>query len=254
MKKYISSTVVALSLLSITLFTSCSSDDNSNPVTGSIEINLTEVGHATPAHAHAGEDLHLEAEILASQKIATVSVELQHESNSSAPIIRTSFTDYAGLLNATFHKHIDIPATQPSGHYHLRLTVTDQDGNSKTETADVEVLPAGDESTIEIELTELGHGTIATAHAHAGEDMHIEGHIHSSNPVATIEIEMHHESNTSAPEIMQTFSNYAGQTEVDFHEHIAIPANQPAGEYHFHITVTDNQGNSKTAEYHLEIE
>lgn len=254
MKKYISNTVAVLSLLSITLFTSCSSDDNSNSVAGNIEINLTEVGHGTPAHAHAGEDLHLEAEILASQKIGTVSVELQHKSNTSAPIIRTSFTDYVGLLNATFHKHIDIPATQPAGQYNLRLTVTDQDGNAKTETAEVEILPASTESAIEIELTELGHGTIETAHAHAGEDMHVEGHIHSTNPVATVEIEIHHESNSSAPEITQTFSNYAGQTEVDFHEHIDIPVNQPTGAYHFHITVTDNQGNSKTAEYHLEIE
>lgn len=254
MKKYTSNTVAVLSLLSITLFTSCSSDDNSNPVTGNIEINLTEVGHGTPAHVHAGEDLHLEAEILASEKIATVSVELHHETNTSAPIIRANYTDYAGLLNATFHKHIDIPANQPAGHYHLHLTVTDQAGNSETVETEVEVLATNNENSIEIEMIELGHGTIDHAHAHAGEELHIEGHIHSTNPIATIAVEIHHESNASAPEITQSFSNYAGQTEVDFHEHIHIPANQPTGEYHFHITVTDNQGNSKTAEYHLEIE
>ena len=255
MKHIISKGLTLMAITSLTLFTtSCSDDDNGNNTNNSIQIELTEVGHGTPPHVHAGEDLHLEAEILAPGKIASVTVEIHNESDTSAPEITASFDDYNGLLNATFHKHIDIPANQPPGNYHLHLTVTDQNGNVKMVEAELEILAADTENNIEIELTEIGHGTIDNAHAHAGEDLHIDGHIHSTHAVVSIEIEIHHETNASAPEITATYTNYAGQTDIDFHEHIEIPANQPTGDYHFHITVTDDEGNTKTAEYELTIE
>lgn len=255
MKKYISKLTILLSLVVIASLTSCSSDDDNGTISPNIDITLTEVGHGgTPAHAHAGEDLHLEAEITAKAKIASVAIEIHSEDNNEAPEITATYNDYNGLINATFHKHIDIPATQPAGMYHLHLTVTDMDGNTKTAEAEIEILPADSEGEISIALTEIGHGSIGSSHAHAGEEMHIEGIITSVHAIATVSIEIHHETNASAPEIEAEFTNYAGQTNVNFHEHIAIPASQPTGPYHFHITVTDDEGHTHTAEYELEIE
>ena len=84
-------------------------------------------------------------------------------------------------------------------------------------------------------------------------DLHIEGTIVSTNPIATIEIEIHNEDDSSIQEIEETYTNYAGLTTADFHEHLDIPASQPAGDYHFHFTVTDSLGNSSTVEYELTI-
>lgn len=256
MTKYISKISALFTVIILATLTSCSSDDDNNVIAPSnIDINLTEVGHGgTLPHVHAGEDLHLEAEILADAKINTVKIEIHSESNSSAPAITASYEDYKGLKNATFHKHIDIPANQPAGIYHLHLTVTDLNGKTKTAEAEIEVLAAEPEGEITIDLTEIGHGEIGHSHAHAGDDIHVEGTITSVHPIATIAIEIHNESDASAPEIEASFSNYAGQTSANFHEHIQIPTNQPAGHYHFHITVTDNDGHSYTKEYELEIE
>lgn len=256
MTKYISRIAFSIFSLTTLLFAaSCSDDDNNVNTQPGIDVTLTEVGHGgTPPHAHAGEDLHLEAEVTAMAKIANVTVEIHSETNSSAPEIVVSFNDYNGLINAEFHKHIDIPASQPAGLYHLHLTVTDANGNKKAAESELEILPAETEGSISIAMTEIGHGAIGSSHAHAGEDIHVEGTITSVNPVAVIQVEIHNESDASAPEITAEFANYAGQTAVNFHEHIDIPAAQPAGHYHFHITVTDNSGASHTEEYELEIE
>lgn len=256
MKKHISKFAALFTLFAITL-TSCSSDDNNDTVAPQpqLSINLTEVGHGgTVPHAHAGEDLHLEAEILAGAKIAGITVEIHSETNAAAPEITASYADYNGLINATFHKHIDIPATQPAGMYHLHITVTDTQGNTVSAESDLEILAPENNSDISINLTEIGHGAIGNSHAHAGDDMHIEGTITSVHAIATVAIEIHSESNAGAPEINATYTNYAGQTTANFHEHLLIPASQPAGHYHFHITVTDDEGHSSTKEYELEIE
>lgn len=251
MRKNISK-FVAIVAFSTTFLTSCSSDDDDTTPSNTITVDLVEVGSGNNKQATAGEDLHLEAAILATGKIATVVVEIHSESNTSIPEINQTFTDYAGLLNATFHKHVDIPANQPAGHYHLHLTVTDQQGNVKTVETEIEILASS--NLFNISLTEIGHGTIGNFHGHAGEEIHIEGIVSAANPIATIAIEIHNESNPSVQEIEATYANYAGLTTANFHEHLMIPANQPAGDYHFHFTVTDSQGNSKTVEYEFAIE
>lgn len=252
MKNKISKFALLIALVSTSIFTSCSSDDNGSATAHTLTVDLTEVGSGNNLQATAGEDLHLEAEILATGKIASVAVEIHSETNSSAPEINQTFEDYNGLLNATFHKHVDIPATQPAGIYHLHLTITDQEGNVKTVEAEIEILASS--SLFNISLTEIGHGTAGNFHAHAGEEAHIEGTVTSVNPIATIAIEIHNESDSTVQEIEATYANYAGQTTANFHEHLMIPVNQPAGDYHFHFTVTDNQGNSRTVEYEFAIE
>lgn len=256
MTKYISKITALFSITALLALTSCSDDDNNTPVPApALQVTLTEVGHGgTPPHAHAGEDLHLEAEILAHAKIAGVIVTIHSESNNGAPEITQAYNDYNGLINAEFHKHIDIPASHPAGLYHLHLTVTDMNGNSVSAESELEILAAGQGGEINIALTEIGHGAIGSSHAHAGEELHVGGTITSAHAVTTINVEIHNESDPLVPAIEAEFINYAGQTNINFHEHILIPASQPAGHYHFHITVTDDEGNSKTAEYELEIE
>lgn len=249
MKNFLSKIGIFAIVASSLIFTSCSDDDDAAADT--ITINITEVGSNNSGVATAGSDLHIEADIMASARIASVEIEIHHETDSSAPEINAVFTEYAGQINAEFHKHIDIPANQPAGDYHVHIKVTDENGNTRTEETEVQIL-ANSANLFEINLTEIGHGTAGNYHAHAGEDMHIEGTITSTNPIASIAIEIH---KTGAPEIEAVFTTpYAGQTTVDFHEHIDIPANQPTGVYHFHFVVTDNQGNEAEVEYDLEIE
>lgn len=239
----------AAMIASSVLFTSCSKDDDDIILSKPLITNL-EVGSGNSHIGTIGSDLHLEADVEAAGKISTIEVEIHKEGGSGWEFHKV-YDEFAGQLNTTFHKHIDIPSSAEPGHYHLHFKVTDQQGQVTVKEEELELKAEGD---ININITELGHGTIGSSHTHAGSDMHVEGTITSVYPIATIQIEIHNETDPSAPEIEVTYTNYTGQTTANFHEHVDIPASQPAGDYHFHFTVTDNQGNSKTVEYELEIE
>ena len=85
------------------------------------KITLTEVGHENSGKAEQGDDLHLEADILAEGLVKSIYVEIHQESGSYE--IEKSF-----------------PAEAPLGEYHLHFTVTDNEGQTATAEAHVEVI------------------------------------------------------------------------------------------------------------------
>lgn len=122
MKKHLIQTA-ALLILSGIVFSSCETEENTaKPV-----IDRTEVGLQNSKTATIGSDLHLAAEIVAEGRIQTITVEL-HAEDDSDHSLDTTYTEFAGLKNTSFHKHIDIPSSFTSGDYHLHLIVTDQQG------------------------------------------------------------------------------------------------------------------------------
>ena len=81
----------------------------------------------------------------------------------------------------------------------------------------------------------------------AGGELHLEAEVNAPSGIAAIEVEPHN----GAAGYEKTFEfagKYVGKTSAMFHEHIAVPADAPAGEYHLHFTVTDAEGNSVTEE------
>ncbi|WBL45114.1 DUF4625 domain-containing protein [Algoriphagus halophytocola] len=46
---------------------------------------------------------------------------------------------------------------------------------------------------------------------------------------------------------------YHGLTEAEFHEHIDVPANAPAGEYHITFSIEDEEGNIQEFESHIDV-
>ncbi|MCR5133303.1 MAG: DUF4625 domain-containing protein [Bacteroidales bacterium] len=104
------------------------------------KITLTEVGHENGGKAEQGDDLHLEADIVAEGLIQRIHVEI-HQENGSYEIEKSYTTGkYIGVKNTEFHEHIDIPADAPLGAYHLHLTVTDKEGRTATVKAHLEVI------------------------------------------------------------------------------------------------------------------
>ena len=138
----------ALSILSLaaaaalTLFaTSCNKEDNIAKPT----VTLTEVGHDNEKTAMRGDDMHLEADILAEGLIKRIDVEIHQEDGTYE--IEKSYTEgkYIGVKNVEFHEHIDIPAEAPLGEYHLHFTVTDQKGQTTTVETHVDVIEYDEE-------------------------------------------------------------------------------------------------------------
>lgn len=103
-----------------------------------------------------------------------------------------------------------------------------------------------------ISLTEVGSKN--SKHAHPGHDMHLEADVLAEGIIKRIDIEIHQEEGGSdLVELSFTEGKYIDVRNVEFHEHIDIPADAPLGEYHLHFTVTDKHGQQTTAETHIEI-
>ena len=103
-------------------------------------IILTEVGHENSKKAEQGDDMHLEADILAEGLIKSIYVGIHQESGSYEIGMSYTTGKYIGVKNTEFHEHIDIPADAPLGDYHLHLTVMDYEGQTATVEAHVEVI------------------------------------------------------------------------------------------------------------------
>jgi len=102
------------------------------------EITLNEVGLSNNKIGYLGSDLHVEADIVAEGKINTVKVEI-HPEGTGTWEFDTTYTEFSGLKNATFHKHIDIPLSADTGDYHLHFIVVDMEGNETVAEAEIEI-------------------------------------------------------------------------------------------------------------------
>jgi hypothetical protein len=100
-----------------------------------------------------------------------------------------------------------------------------------------------------------GHDSPNDLAALAGSDLHIEALITADGLIARIDLEIHQEEGGSFTiEKSYTEGKYIGVKNTEFHEHIDIPAETPPGEYHLHLTVTDQAGQTATVESELDIQ
>ncbi len=110
---------------------SCSSDDDGLSYEAPVISNI-EVGIGNSHIGYVGSDLHVEVEVVAEGTISTIDVEIHMEDESAGWFYEYSYDEFSGLLNTTFHKHIDIPDGITTGEYHFHFTVTDVQGNQTT--------------------------------------------------------------------------------------------------------------------------
>ncbi|WP_175550039.1 DUF4625 domain-containing protein [Mariniphaga anaerophila] len=102
-----------------------------------------------------------------------------------------------------------------------------------------------------INILELGKDNSRVAYI--GKDLHIEAEIKAEGKIDFITVEIHMEEGEHE-EIMVRFDDYADLKSTTFHEHLEIPAETEEGDYHFHLTVTDQEGNQTTVEDEISIE
>ena len=136
---------------------SCSDDDVvvAAPVISNFEVGSADEhgdedhGDEDQAHegeVHKGEGMHVGADILAQVRVSSITLEIDgHDIVAAAGEVEWEFeqvyTDPKYLvLNPEFHEDIQIPANIPSGEYHVKLSVTDEAGNSTVAEADVDIV------------------------------------------------------------------------------------------------------------------
>jgi len=133
---------VILAAASIVFFNACKKDKDEETVTKP-KITLSELGLNNSKIGYIGSDLHIEADIIAEEKINTVIVEI-HPEGSANWEFDTTYTEFSGLKNATFHKHIDIPLIALAGDYHFHFSVTDMIGNKSLVESEFEIKQPAD--------------------------------------------------------------------------------------------------------------
>lgn len=153
--------LVAIALTAGLFFTSCEKEDETNPKP---VITQFELGYQNSKIGYAGTDLHVEAEIVAQGKIDKVTIEIHHEGDHGGKSfsttlhegeweVDTTFTEFSGLKNTIFHKHIDIPVHAEVGDYHFHFIVTDMDGQQTTVEEDLEIQQPDDTNAPEITIS-----------------------------------------------------------------------------------------------------
>lgn len=242
-------------ILGFALF-SCQDDEDVNfnaPVISGFQFG--EGGtHSTDGTAYRGSDLHLEAEILAEATVASITLTIHGQDlvvgeGEEEWDFSETYTDEKYLVkNPTFHEHVDIPANAPAGEYHITLEVTDLAGNTSEVEGHLELLSA-------VTINEFSMDeTVAR-----GTDFHVEFMINAIHGIHQISVDIHaHGITPRAGEVEWDFEEiyeegYHGLTEAEFHEHIDVPANAPAGEYHITFSIEDEEGNIQEFESHIDV-
>ena len=108
---------------------------------------------------------------------------------------------------------------------------------------------------------EYGKGSEHTTDqvAYKGSDIHLEAEINAEAIVSSITLSIHaHDLVLGEDEVQWEFEQVFKDTKYlvinpTFHEHIDVPSNIPAGEYHVELIVTDELGNSTEVEGNIQI-
>ncbi len=139
---------------------SCKKEDEDVPQP---TINLTELGYDNNKIGITGSELHIEADIVAEGTIDKVMIEIHPEGEHGKSItiildedeweVDTMYTEFSGLKNTTFHKHIDIPATADTGHYHFHFAVIDMEGQQSYVEEELEIKYPDDNVAPEITVS-----------------------------------------------------------------------------------------------------
>jgi hypothetical protein len=133
---------VFLMAVIVILAASCKDDEISMP-----EILEFRLGYDNVSTFHPGDDLHIDAEIVAANGIDVIIIEIHSGHNHHKKVLRFAngdhdndhddhheweeeirFEKFRGLKNTDFHEHIDIPHDAAPGDYDLHFIVVDQEG------------------------------------------------------------------------------------------------------------------------------
>lgn len=114
----------------------------------------------------------------------------------------------------------------------------------------------------EIISFELGHNNSKTGYI--GSNLHIDAEIEAPGRIDRIKVEIHFEGahdeksafagkDEEGWEFDSVYTEFSGLKNTVFHKDIPIPEHAEEGDYHFHFSVIDMEGNQTSIDEELEI-
>lgn len=136
--------ITAVLFLLVGTFAACKKDHNEVELAKPTITNV-EIGYANNKQAIRGRDFHLNADVVASNKITTVEVKILQKANEIYTDVwkyELTWDEFKGTRNTNVHKHFTIPATAPEGKYDFYLIVNDENGTKLELKEDFVILDA----------------------------------------------------------------------------------------------------------------
>jgi hypothetical protein len=134
---------ILLLLLFSVFFTACNDDDKPAPA-GPTAENI-EIGYANNKQAIRGRDFHLNADVIAGDKISSVMVKILQKASATYSAnwkMEMTWAEFKGVRNTNVHKHFTIPAEAPEGTYDFMFIVDDENGTKLEIKEDLVVIDA----------------------------------------------------------------------------------------------------------------
>lgn len=107
-------------------------NDDNDPVPAVPTANNIEIGYANNKQAIRGRDFHLNADVIAGDKISSVLVRILQQTGqtySSEWKMELAWEEFKGVKNTNVHKHFTIPAEAPEGKYDFLFIINDENGS-----------------------------------------------------------------------------------------------------------------------------
>jgi hypothetical protein len=138
-------TIFSILAIAITAL-SCSKDDEVKMP----EILEFELGYNNSKTVRAGSHLHIDAGIIAENRIDVIEIDIHYEGEHVKSLIvagedhgweiEITYDKFRGLKNTTFHEDIPVPADAKPGEYHFHFKVIDMEGYTASFEDDLIVL------------------------------------------------------------------------------------------------------------------
>jgi len=123
--------IICALLLTGAILSSCKKDETVAEPAAPTAENI-EIGTGNNKQALRGRDFHLNADLLAGDKIQDVQVKILQKSGetyTSTWKLELNWAEYKGAKNTNVHKHFTIPAEAPEGKYDFYFIVLDENGS-----------------------------------------------------------------------------------------------------------------------------
>lgn len=143
---YRSLVLIAVLLLGVAM-ASCSNDDDQQAVQPKPIIENIEIGSGNNGIGIIGRDFHFDMDVTAGELLGDVQVKIQGKSDQTYDhnwSFEITWDEFQGVKNTNVHKHFDIPADAPVGHYDFVIVVHDQNGAVLEDVREVELVDASD--------------------------------------------------------------------------------------------------------------
>ncbi|WP_057937350.1 DUF4625 domain-containing protein [Algoriphagus resistens] len=135
-------TNVLLIALLFSLFISSCKDDP-DPILPVPTIENVEIGSGNNHIGVIGRDFHLNADIVAGDKIDLVQVKIEPiagETYAGDWNFELTWEQFKGAKNTNIHQHFDIPEEAVEGKYEFTIIVTDENGTILEEKAEIQII------------------------------------------------------------------------------------------------------------------